>query len=36
MGRAAVLECDKVLEMDGGDGHTSVNAGNVTERYAFK
>ena len=36
MGRTAVLECDKVLEMDGGDGHTSVNAGNATELYAFK
>lgn len=31
MGRAAVLERDKVLEMDGGDGHTSVNALNATE-----
>lgn len=36
MGRAAVLERDQVLEMDGGDGHTSVNARNSTELYAFK
>lgn len=36
MGRAAVLEHDKVLEMDGGDGRTGMNALNATEPYAFK
>lgn len=36
MGRAAVLERDKLLEMDGGDGRTGMNALNATEPYAFK